>query len=194
MIVLAGGIGSGKSVVARSLRLMGFGVFDCDIEAKRLMESDSALVSLLSSVAGDDIYIEGRLDRQLLASRLFSDSVLRMKVNEAVHSAVRDEISRWLNRSASNLFVESAIAAESGLAQMADQVWFIEASYESRLQRVATRDCRSREQILRIMEAQEGEEERLMNCGKPIKRISNNPDNSLLKRLDDLVSSFKFVN
>lgn len=188
MIAICGGIGSGKSVVSRILRQKGYGVFDCDYEARILMEGSPALRSALEEIAGSGIYDgSGRLRRQKLASILFSDSNLRGRVNRAVHSAVTQEIKDWLEEDESHLFVETAIAAESGIGEMAAEIWMVEAPSEDRIQRVARRDGRSTGQIVGIMEAQKEEERKLLSLGVEIKRIDNSPDGRLLSRLGTLL-------
>lgn len=198
MIVLAGGIGSGKSVVARILRLQGFGVYDCDLEARRLMEKDAGLVETISFACcfpcgkggskPEKVYdAYGKLDRKKLASLIFSDKEIRGKVNKAVHAAVKADIRKWLALSPENIFVETAIPAESGLAYMADEVWLVEASLETRLQRVKERDNRTEEEIMRIIQAQRREELLMEENAIPLKRIPNNPGDSLLKVLADYI-------
>lgn len=184
MIVLAGGIGSGKSIVARILRLNGFGVYDCDLRARRLMEIDASLMSAIRGLAGEGAYtVAGQLDRRRLAGLLFRDAELRRAVNKAVHAAVRQDMESWLSMSPRNVFVESAISAQSGLAEMAREVWIVEASAETRLERIRVRDNRSEEEIKRIMEAQ-SEEERLLEAkGCRLVRIANNPPSSLLTQI-----------
>lgn len=184
MIVLAGGIGSGKSVVARILRLKGFGVFDCDREARELMEGNSELVKIIKNTAGEDVYLEsGVLNRRLLATRLFADWELRNSINTAVHSAVKERIRVWQKEKETNIFVETAIAAESGIAEMAEEIWLLEASPETRMDRVCRRDGRCETEIMKIMSAQENEEERLKAGKVKVRRILNNPSDRLLAEL-----------
>ena len=184
MIVLAGGIGSGKSVAARILRSIGYGVFDCDYEAALLMNTDSVIREEIKDVAGEDVYAaDFLLDRKLLAARIFSDSGLRRKVNEIVHAAVRKAIERWLKLDERNIFVETAIAAESGIAASADEIWIVEAPLETRIERVASRDSRPREEIMNIIKAQEKEYESLMDSGVPVTVIQNGDSDSLLSEI-----------
>ena len=181
MIVLAGGIGSGKSVVARWLRLRGFGVYDCDLRARMLMQKDDLLKKRIKEIAGEDIYdSEGILRRRALAEILFENPEIRCMVNKEVHEAVKNDISQWLSDNPNNIFVETAIPAESGLADRAEEIWMVEASLDTRLKRVRERDSRSENEIKKIIEAQENEEKRLQSKGKKIERIFND--------LDDLVS------
>lgn len=184
MIVITGGIGSGKSVVARILRLQGFGVFDCDYEARVLMESSGPLARQVRDIAGNDVYgPSGLLDRRKLADRIFGSPALRLEINQAVHSAVKIRMREWLKESERNVFVETAIAAGSGIAEEAQEIWLVEASSDTRMHRVRARDGRSKEDVESIMTAQEREEELLLSMGKKVVRISNNPGDPILETI-----------
>lgn len=188
MIVLAGGIGSGKSVVARTLRLKGFGVYDCDFEARRLMEQDPGLVEQMKAIAGEAVYGDsGKLDRKYLGELIFGNREIRERVNRAVHSAVRSDVERWLRQSPANIFVETAIAAESGLYAMAERVWLVQASEKTRISRVKSRDCRSEDEIRRIMGVQAMEEETLRREGIAVDIILNDTADCLLGQIDKLI-------
>ena len=94
LIGITGGIGCGKSVVSRICRLRGFDVYDCDSEAKMLMDNDPLLKSAIVEILGRDILLsDGSLDRKIMAALIFSDDCKRRKVNTAVHSAVKADIS-----------------------------------------------------------------------------------------------------
>lgn len=189
MIVIAGGIGSGKSVIARILRLQGFGVFDCDAEARKLMERDGGLVSEVKKIAGEEIYDGcGRLCRSALAGIIFSDAGKRRAIEKAVHEAVRNRIDSWLKEAENNIFVETAISAVSGIAFRAEEVWMVEASEETRIGRVASRDGRTDEEIRRIMKAQEREEELLADHSIAVKRIHNDSGDEVLAEINRLLS------
>lgn len=188
MIVLAGGIGAGKSVVARILRLKGFGVYDCDFEARRLMESDATLRRSISKIAGNDVYLpDGTLNRKVLAIRIFASSDLREAINAMVHHAVRESIGNWLGRNKKNVFVETAIAAQSGIANMAEEIWLVVASEETRLRRVGTRDERTPDEIRQIMLAQAREERLLAESGVNLLKIENDDNSDLLGRLSEIL-------
>lgn len=184
MIILAGGIGSGKSVVARIIRLEGFGVFDCDSEARVLMERDVMLKRKIVEIAGEYSYdSQGRINRRWLASRIFDDALVREKVNTEVHRAIREKIEEWLTVSPGNIFVETAIAAESGILDMANRVWMVECSLATRIQRVKRRDGRSEKEISAILEAQKREEQRIITSGIPVTLINNSDDADVLKQV-----------
>lgn len=192
MILLAGGIGSGKSCVARILRLMGYGVFDCDTEARILMESDAALVNQLKEMAGDDIYSPiGKLDRSLLAKRIFNKSTLRERVNGVVHKAVKRRIAEWMEDAGQNIFVETAIPATSGLTEMADSVWLVVADKDICKKRALARDGRPEEEVERIMKIQSEEEFLIKVSGIPVMKIPNNPEDSLLSCVNRLLNEIE---
>ena len=115
-IGITGGIGSGKSVVSRLLRIMGYSVYDTDSEAKRLMESSLEVVQKLSECFGRDIYHNGRLNRGLLSSRVFGKSDKIVLLNSIVHPVVRFDFYRWSESLNEEIcFVESAIFMNPGL-------------------------------------------------------------------------------
>ena len=157
-IGITGGIGSGKSVVSRIVRCNGFPVYDCDFEAGRLMQSDSALKERLSAVLGGKAYNAcGELDRKYVASRIFGDSELRKDVNRLVHSAVREDFRRFAEARKGKVFVESAILFSSGLASLCDKVWVVEAPKETRVVRVMSRNGCDRDDVESRMSAQSTE-------------------------------------
>lgn len=157
IIALAGGIGSGKSTVSRVLRSMGFEVYDCDSEAKRLMDTDIEILRRISVEISADAVTDGVINRRLLAEVVFNDETLLATLNSIVHSAVIDDIHRWvkeLSKTSQLLFVETAILLESGLHNHVDEVWLIDAPVEIRIERACRRDAASRQQISARMSRQ----------------------------------------
>lgn len=190
LIGITGGIGAGKSVVSRMLRGRGFTVFDCDLEAKRLMESDTSLMEALAEVAGSDIYdAEGHLCRKLLASRIFSDTALRESVNRLVHAAVRQEMMRRYTLSERIFFVEAAIMASSGLAALCSSVWLVDAPREIRFRRAMERGGISECDLQARMTAQENENRLLAEAGVPVHTVVNDGCSSLIAQIDGLLDA-----
>ena len=74
LIAVTGGIGSGKSVVCRVLRTLGYPVFDCDSEARAIMDSDRTIHGRLCSAISADVVRDGVIDRRMLASIVFADA------------------------------------------------------------------------------------------------------------------------
>lgn len=157
MILITGGIGSGKSVVSRILRANGFEVYDSDTEARCLMDnSDEIKRRLNDEIAGGIVDSQGRIDRQLLARLVFADTIKLGILNSIVHGAVKADISR---RMAENpmLYVETAIPVSSGLVDLADEVWQIEAPEDLRIRRVMARNNISADAVRDRIEAQRSE-------------------------------------
>lgn len=161
-IGITGGIGSGKSVVARILRCNGFVVYDCDREAKRIMKCDRKVIESLVSRFGDDIYhTDGALNKNRLAAEMFSNQETREFVNLTVHSAVRNHIKETRESVKGIFFIESAIIATGGLVPICDEIWIVTADHETRIKRVKERDKLSKDEILKRIETQEKEKELL---------------------------------
>lgn len=156
LIAIAGGIGSGKSTVSRILSSIGLRVYDCDSQAKRLMDTDPKILHRIAREISEDVIQEGKIDRPLLASIVFADPDKLLILNSIVHSAVINDIHRWVDANSNEqlLFVETAILLESGLHLHVDEVWLVEASETVRLERACRRDNATAESIRQRMERQ----------------------------------------
>src|SRR5689334_14514239 len=86
-IGLTGGIGSGKSVVAEIFRVLGIPVFDADAAAKEIMENDAQLISNIQKEFGEETYTNNKLNRKILAGKVFADPYRLEKLNALVHPA-----------------------------------------------------------------------------------------------------------
>lgn len=158
IIGIAGNIGAGKSVVSRILRCNGFHVYDCDMEASSLMSRDHSLQMSLKEILGEKCYqADGSLDKAYVSSKIFCDEYMRGRVNNVVHEAVRNDFSRLANDIEGKIFVESAVMATSGLSEICDSIWLVNASVETRLNRVMLRNNMSEQEVMKRMAAQAGE-------------------------------------
>lgn len=163
LIGLTGGIGTGKSTVARILRLRGYEVYDCDLEAKRLMDGSDYVRRSLRDRWGEEIYsAEGELDRCKVAGYVFADRIEKEWLDSLVHGLVRDDLKMWIDThsgySHDTVFVESAILFSSGLADMCQEVWEVTAPLDIRVERVMKRSGLTREQALARINAQREEQ------------------------------------
>ena len=188
LTAITGGIGAGKSVVSKILRTMGYQVFDCDIEAKRLMDSSAEiklkLKTEISAAAVDD---DGNIDRKHLSSVVFADTAKLECLNSIVHKAVRDEIKHWANNQHANshLFVETAILYQSQLDKDVDDVWEVIAPEEIRIIRVMNRNRCTREEVISRIKSQSYTPQ--MPHSK-IAHIINDDFTPILPQLSDLLS------
>lgn len=191
LIGICGGIGSGKSVVCRVLRSLGYSVYDCDGEAKRLMNSDAVIKHRIrDEISADVTDGETAPDRVKLADIVVKDEAARLKLNAIVHNAVRRDVEHKLLHGVKYggfksdiLFVEAAVMAESGLADICDLIWSVEADTETRLERVMERDGCSREYAQSWIRKQLKERELIKNYADKTRVIFNDERESLLKQI-----------
>ena len=158
---ITGGIGSGNSTVCRLFAACGAPVYDSDTQAKRLMEEDGPLRRRLAARFGEEIYAGGRLNRKLLAGRVFSDPAELSALNALVHPAVMEDFERWCGRQsgADYVVLESAILFEAGLEGYVDRTIAVTAPIDVRIARTCLRDGASAEEVRRRIAVQLDEEE-----------------------------------
>lgn len=153
-IAIIGGIGSGKSVVSRLLSLMGYPVYDCDSNAKRLMDESEDIHRGLVDIFGPPAVTPEGINRAYIASIAFKDAEKLSKLNSLVHPAVLHDFDRWAQQNGEIVFVETAILSESGMSKSVDAVWSVEAPLECRVERVMVRNAMSREDVMRRISSQ----------------------------------------
>lgn len=148
-IGLTGGIGSGKSTVARILLAMGYPVYFSDDRAKYLTDNNETIRAGLITLLGEQIYVNELLDRKALAAAIFSDDALRQKVNDLIHPIVREDFDHWVALQKQTLvFNEAAILFETGASERFDAMVLVTAPEEMRVKRVMDRDKCTREEVL----------------------------------------------
>jgi len=156
VIGITGGIGSGKSSVCNVFKLLGAPVFEADSIASRLINSNSEIRNELAQLFGKEIYgTDNKLNRKKLAELIFNDDILLEKVNNIVHTAVRNEFVNWKKLQDQVYIIhEAAILFESGFYKMMDFTILVSAPENMRIDRVIRRDIISREQVLARMAKQ----------------------------------------
>ena len=156
-LAITGGIGSGKSYVARQMtELFGIPVYDSDANAKRLNEESPEIRNGLVDLVGQNVYdLQGHLNKSRLASYLFASAENAQRVNALVHPVVVADFLRWAEQqTAPVVAIETALLAESGLDKVVDRIIRVDAPIELRLERAMKRDNANREQILERMARQ----------------------------------------
>lgn len=191
-IGLTGGIGSGKSYVARLLAARGIPVYDSDSEAKRLSDASLSIREQLVALTGNDLlYADGLLNRQMLASYLFVSKENARNVEGIIHPAVKADFAEWVGRQNGDICViESAILMESGFTDVVDYVVVVDAPVELRINRCIKRDSSTKEKVLQRMAAQMPQEEK---CALADFVIFNDDISDLEQQIDELLQSLNRI-
>jgi dephospho-CoA kinase len=139
---ITGGIGSGKSTICKVFKTLGVPVFEADLHAKKLINSNNEIRDGLQQLFGNNIYDENNLlNRSMLANLIFNDDNLLQKVNNLMHPAVRNDFIQWVEKQNSDYVIhEAAILFESGFYKMMDFTVLVSAPKEMRIKRVVERD------------------------------------------------------
>lgn len=148
MIGLTGGIGSGKSMVAKVFVTLGIPVFNADEEAKRIMQTSPEIKTKLIEQFGSDIYNESGLDKEKLASIVFNDPFQLQLLNTFVHPLTIQAAKDWAAKQTSPYVIkEAALIFESGAADGLLKVIGVTAPLSLKIHRVMQRDGITKDQV-----------------------------------------------
>lgn len=164
-IGITGGIGAGKSTVARIFASLGVPVYDADSRAKSVMTTDGILMEEIKKEFGTLAYrSSGELDRSFMASIVFQDPGKLSRLNALVHPRVRHDFEQWVNGQPAVPYVlkEAALLHETGAASQLAATIVVTAPADVRVQRVVKRDPqRSAEAVRAIIQNQMPDEEKV---------------------------------
>ena len=173
IIGLTGGIGSGKTMVAKYIKSFGIPVYIADDEARELMNK-SEVIQAISSAFGNEVAIKGIINRDELAKIVFNNPQKLQKLNSIVHPEVKKHFESWVEKHKQYPFVvkEAAILFESGSYKDCDEIIAVTAPLETRLQRVMERDQTDRESVLKRIQNQWTDEQRIEKSNYVIHNLS----------------------
>ncbi|MGB5944159.1 MAG: dephospho-CoA kinase [Leeuwenhoekiella sp.] len=154
IVGLTGGIGSGKSTVAKIFETLGIPVYIADTEAKRLMHTPQLKTQIIK-LLGEAAYQENKLNRNYVSTQVFDDPDLLTKLNAIVHPAVKSDFRHWANKQhAPYVIKESAILFETGGDRECDLTILVTAPERERIRRVIQRDGTTAEEVLKRINKQ----------------------------------------
>lgn len=164
IIGLTGGIGSGKTTVANYFKELGIPVYIADVEGKKITESPKILKSIKDAF-GSAVFDEERLNRQKVSQIVFNDSEKLKLLNSIIHPEVEKHFMNWVNNHSNFSLVvkETALLFESGSYKKCDFVITVIAPLEDRINRVIKRDAVTREDVLKRIDNQWSDEDRIRN-------------------------------
>lgn len=187
-IGLTGGIGSGKSTVAKIFETLGIPVYYADTEAKRLMNSNEKIKVSIKQHFGEAAYKNDELDRKYLADIVFNNPEKLELLNALIHPVTINDAEEWMQKQAAPYSIkEAALLFESGAAENLDFIVGVYAPQDLRIKRVMKRDNLSPDEILKRINRQVNEEMKMKLCDFV---ITNNEQELLIPQVLKLHQHF----
>jgi len=163
-IGLTGGIGSGKSTVAKIFEVLGIPVYYADEAARKLMNEEPLKQQIIDHF-GAQSYKDGQLDRSFLAGVVFRQKEKLEWLNSLTHPAVLRDSEAWLEKQTAPYTIrEAALVFESGIHHYLDGVIGVSAPKDLRIKRVMKRDGSELEEVERRIENQMDETQKMSLC------------------------------
>lgn len=164
-IGLTGGMGSGKTTVAKVFELLNVPVYYADAASKKLYHTDEELIENMKKHFGEDIYVNDRLDKSKLASLVFGEASKLELLNQLVHPPTIRDAENWMGQQTTPYIIkEAALLFESGSVAALDVVVGVSSPLALRIKRVMDRDGASRQQVLNRMSRQLDENIKIKLC------------------------------
>lgn len=161
IIGLTGGIGSGKTTVAAMFKEFGVPVYIADDEAKKLTNTSKIIRRKLTKLLGEQTYIDHKLNRKYVASKIFNDTHLLQQVNAIIHPKVGAHFKKWVQKQdAPYVIKEVAILFENGSYKQCDLTILVTSPLEVRIARVMERDATTKEAVLERVKNQWSDSEK----------------------------------
>lgn len=162
-IGITGGIGSGKSTVCKVFELLGIPVYYADIEAKKILDVDATKAELIHYFGNSIVNEEGTINRKKMAEIVFNDKAKLEKLNSVIHPAVAKHFENWCKIHTQEAFIlkEAAILFESNAYKQVDITITVVAPTQLKVDRVVRRDNTTREEVLKRIENQMSDEEKI---------------------------------
>lgn len=187
-IGITGGIGSGKSTVSSIFSVLHIPTYIADIESKKLTATSPIIKEKLIALFGDSLYKNDALDKQLLASYIFTNKANLEAVNAIIHPEVDKHFCNWINAHSNSplVAVEAAILFESGMDRFVDKIITVYTPIEERIKRVMSRDNVSKDKVLERINSQMSDEEKISRSDFV---IYNDNSKSLISQVLTIIDS-----
>ena len=186
IVGLTGGIGSGKTTVAKLLESKGYSVYYSDIRAKEIVNNNAFLKTRIIQLLGDKAYDQdGKYNRKWVAQKVFNDENLLLELNKIIHPAVKSDFEFWVREQKGDfIFKETALLFELNLDKNCFKTILVTADESLRIKRVMERDGKICQEVKNIIQKQMSEQEKrkiadfiienntdLENLGKEVERM-----------------------
>ena len=163
IIGLTGGIGSGKTTVAKFIEEMGFPVYYSDDRAKEIVNDDEVLKNNIKELLGEEAYDEnGFYNKKYVSEIVFNNDETRLQLNALIHPAVKIDFENWVNKQhAEFIFKETALLFELNLNESCYKSVLVTADDNIRIKRVMDRDQKTYREIEAIIDKQMPEKDKI---------------------------------
>ena len=173
IVGLTGGIGSGKSTVLEQFKNLGIDTYSADKAAKKLVNSDVALIESIKKIFGDNIYENSILNTAKLSKIVFKDKRKLELLNSIVHPAVAKDFESFVKTNNGDYIVkEVAIIFETNTQDNYDKIILVRAPIEDRIKRVVLRDNISEFDVIRRVNNQIDDSSIIDRCDYTIDNIN----------------------
>ena len=186
VVGLTGGIGSGKSTIAKAFAALGIAVFNSDEQAKALIATDAQVKERIIAAFGEEAYQNGEYNRAYIAQIVFNNSEKLAILNGIVHPALAKYFKRWAKEQTSPYVLkEAAILFESGSYKDCDYIITVTAPEEMRIARVMARDHCTEAQVRARMAQQWSDAQRIALSNAVIENIDLEKAKKEVKRINN---------
>ena len=174
IIGLTGGIGSGKSSVLEIFKKFGISTYNADESAKKLISSDKKIIYSIKQLFGEDIYDENELNSKQVSKIVFNDKEKLKSLNSIIHPAVAIDFDNFClkHRDETYIVKEAAIIFETKTENRFNNIIYVKAPKEIRIDRVMKRDNLSRDDVLNRIQNQINETSIIDKCDFIIDNIN----------------------
>lgn len=178
VIGITGGIGSGKSTVAKILHDLGARIIDADKTAREVTSKGQPALEEIRGYFGEEVINEkGELDRKKLSSIVFGDNEKLEVLNAITHKYIADRIKGCLEvlmkEQAEFVVLDAPLPVKHGFLDIVDEVWVVVAGKDDRIRRAMQRSGVSYEEAVKRINAQKNDEEYLEHADEVIYNDGN---------------------
>jgi len=164
-VAITGGIGSGKSLVCQVFKTLGIPIFNADAVSNQLVEHDTGLKASIIKLFGKEAYINNNYNRKYIAHIVFNQAEKLKALNELIHPKAIEAAKQWFEKQQTPYAIkEAAILFESKAEQDIDIIIGVTAPEQIRIERVMQRIGCSKDEVIKRMQQQMPEDEKMKKC------------------------------
>ena len=184
VVGLTGGIGSGKSTIAKEFATLGIAVFNSDEQAKALIANNAQVKKRIMATFGEEAYQNGEYNRAYIAQIVFNNPEKLAILNGIVHPALAKYFKQWTKKQTSPYVLkEATILFESGSYKDCNYIITVTAPEEVRIARVISRDHCTEAQVRARMSQQWSDAQRIVLSNAVIENVDLENAKEQVKRI-----------